>query len=949
MFVEGQRWISETEPELGLGTVVQVSTGRVQVLFTTSGEMRMYAADHAPLKRVQFRPGDTISTHDGEQLTVESVQEQDGLLVYTCDNTEVPEALLSDAISFQTAEDRLLNGHIDSLDDYQIRARTLDFQHHRKRSTVRGFVGGRIDLIPHQLFIAHEVSSRQAPRVLLSDEVGLGKTIEACLILHRMLLTGRASRILIVVPDSLVHQWFIEMLRRFNIWMHIYDEERCAAVESGAPEGNPFLDDQLILCSLQFLASSGKRALQALQAGWDVLVVDEAHHLQWSPEASSPEYAVIDALSQKSKGLLLLTATPEQLGVESHFARLRLLDPDRYSSYESFKNEPDQYKTTADLIEKLTAKKKFTTQDHTALTQLFAHDKDRIKRRLAAINKGNEDERKSLINDTLDLHGPGRVIFRNTRSAMSGFPKRRVHLAPLHTLNQNLIAKITDEFVRDAQDVSAPNTEPVRFGRDDRINWLIGLLQSLDQDKVLLICRSKEKALALHDTLRQRINLKAAVFHEDLSLVQRDRNAAWFAQDDGARLLICSEIGSEGRNFQFAHHLVLFDLPLNPELLEQRIGRLDRIGQTETINIHVLYVLGTPQEVLGCWYHAGLNAFETSLEGGNALFQQFGETVFDVAQAFPGMMPRERSHALASLTEETRVARDALQKKLEHGRDRLLELNSFRPDTANQLVRAIQREDKDPRLQQYMFDVFEHFDVACDELSPGVFRLRTQPATSASFSSVSEEGMMITFDRALALSREDIAFLSIDHPLVTEAMDLVLGSEKGNSSFALWPDPHNQALLLELRFVLETVADQQLHVDRFLPATPIRVLIDQALESRSSEYPAAQMVKHLRGGNSDALLAQPVISQEHLPNMIDAATAEAEARAASIIGASSHTMQQFMDHEIDRLRMLQQVNNNVRTEEIEQTIREKAALTEAIQQARIRLDAMRLIWKGLPL
>lgn len=946
MFVEGQRWISETEPELGLGTVVQVATGRVQVLFTTSGEMRMYAADHAPLKRVQFRAGDTISTHEGDQLTVQSVRETEGLLTYVCGGREVPEALLSDTISFQTARDRLLNGHIDSLVDYQIRTRTLDFQHHRRKSAVRGFVGGRIDLIPHQLYIAHEVSSRQAPRVLLSDEVGLGKTIEACLILHRMLLTGRASRILIVVPDSLVHQWFIEMLRRFNIWMHIFDEERCAAVESGAPDGNPFLDDQLILCSLQFLASSPRRSAQALSAGWDMLVVDEAHHLEWSPEGSSPEYALIEALGRKAEGLLLLTATPEQLGAESHFARLRLLDPDRYTDYASFTTEPHQYKTTADLIARLTAKQQLTPQNQADLKELFSHDADRLANRLTAIDEGDDTKRKALINDMLDLHGPGRVIFRNTRSAMTDFPKRIVHLAPLSTKNQNLIAKLADEFATDAQAASPEESEPIRFGRDVRLDWLIGLLKTLETEKVLLICRSMEKALALHETLRQRINLKAAVFHEDLSLVQRDRNAAWFAEVDGARLLICSEIGSEGRNFQFAHHLVLFDLPLNPELLEQRIGRLDRIGQTETINIHVPYVLGTPQEVLSNWYHAGLDAFESSLEGGNALLQQFGEAVFDLAMASPRMMPREKSQAQQSLIEETRTARKALQEKLEHGRDRLLELNSFRPDTAHQLIAAIRREDDNPRMKQYMLDVFEYFDIACDELSAGIFRLRTQPTTKASFSSIPEEGMMITFDRALALSREDITFLSIDHPLVTEAIDLVYGSEKGNSSFALWPDPENQALLLELRFVLETVADRQLHVDRFLPATPIRILIDQALDDQSGDITADRLATFLRKGNPEALLSQPIITQEHLPNMIDAATVKAEAKAALIMSRSMHAMHQLMDHEIDRLRMLQQVNDNVRKEEISQTIREKEALTEAIQQARLRLDAMQLIWKG---
>ncbi|MEO0585953.1 MAG: DEAD/DEAH box helicase family protein, partial [Bacteroidota bacterium] len=274
----------------------------------------------APLRRVKFKPGDTV--HDATQrpMVVERVQEGD-LYFYIGADRVISEADLGEVKVQHGVDDRLLNGEVDTPALFALRRRTLAHEHARHRSSIQGFVGGRIDLIPHQLYIAHEVSNRYAPRVLLSDEVGLGKTIEACLILHRLLLNGRISRVLILVPDSLVHQWFVEMLRRFNLWFHIFDEERCAALEESAPEGNPFLDDQLIICSTSFLSGSQKRAQQALTAKWDMLVVDEAHHLEWSTEAASPAYQIVELLSQVAQGLLLLTATPEQLGQESHFAR----------------------------------------------------------------------------------------------------------------------------------------------------------------------------------------------------------------------------------------------------------------------------------------------------------------------------------------------------------------------------------------------------------------------------------------------------------------------------------------------------------------------------------------------------------------------------------------------------------------------------------------------------
>src|SRR6202012_1982601 len=259
------------------------------------------------------------------------------------------QAQLSDRVNLHGPQTRLLAGRFDTSAAFTLRRRSLELWHRSRQSPVRGFLGGRIDLIPHQLYIAQEVANRHAPRVMLSDEVGLGKTIEACLILHRLLLSGRTNRILVLVPESLVHQWFVEILRRFNVWLHIFDAERCASIEAGEPGANPFLDDQLVLTSIDFLAGDARRAEQAIAAGWDMLVVDEAHHLAWSETAPSREYQVVEALSRQSEGLLLLTATPEQLGVESHFARLRLLDPDRYRDLASFQAEAKEYPATAEF------------------------------------------------------------------------------------------------------------------------------------------------------------------------------------------------------------------------------------------------------------------------------------------------------------------------------------------------------------------------------------------------------------------------------------------------------------------------------------------------------------------------------------------------------------------------------------------------------------------------
>lgn len=255
-FFPNQRYTSEGEPELGVGILTETSKGRVQIHFPVSDVTRLYAMESAPLRRVVFKPGDTIININNQSMLIERVKQEGELYTYYGQGRSVSEADLGDVTVNFGVDERLYMGDVDTPELFTLRRETLEFDHQRRISAVKGFVGGRIDLIPHQLYIAHEVSMRYAPRVLLSDQVGLGKTIEACLILHRLLLSGRISRVLILVPESLVHQWFVELLRRFNLWFNIFDKKRCDALDSSAPNGNPFLDNQLIICSTQFLAGS---------------------------------------------------------------------------------------------------------------------------------------------------------------------------------------------------------------------------------------------------------------------------------------------------------------------------------------------------------------------------------------------------------------------------------------------------------------------------------------------------------------------------------------------------------------------------------------------------------------------------------------------------------------------------------------------------------------------
>lgn len=937
-FFPGQRYTSKGEPELGVGIVKETSKGKVQLDFALSKETRLYSSESDALQRVVFKAGDTVMDTNSQPLLITQVELKDELYIYHGTDRKLSEAALGDVSAKHSVDDRLFMGDVDAPQVFALRRETLQNEYRRRISPVNGFVGGRIDLIPHQLYIAHEVSSRYAPRVLLSDQVGLGKTIEACLILHRLLLSGRISRVIILVPESLVHQWFVEVLRRFNMWFNIFDEERCASLDDSAPDGNPFLDNQLIICSTEFLAGSAKRTRQALTASWDMLVVDEAHNLEWSVDKISPEYGVVELLSKVAKGLLLLTATPEQLGIESHFARLRLLDPNRYANFDDFVNESVDHKNVANIVEKLHSGKALLAKDTKILESFFS------KERIQTISKDGDLATDNLIEDLLDQHGPGRVLFRNTRSAMSGFPKRKAHLVPLTAATDSAqwMERLSNEFANDLQPRETTSEQQYWFDKDPRVEWLLKTLKEVSPAKALLICKSKEKVLALEEVLAQRENLNVGIFHEDLTIVQRDRNAAWFTEVDGAQILLCSEIGSEGRNFQFAHHLILFDLPFHPELLEQRIGRLDRIGQTEDIHIHIPYIETSPQHALVRWFHEGLNAFEDNLEGGNKFFQLYSKRLLKVSKNYSaaGSGPE-----LEALIAETSSFQKELQKSLADGRDRLLEMNSFRPKVAEKLIAKIQKEDSNTGLEIYLTKVFTHFDMDMEDLAARTYFLQPASVIAGVFPAIPREGIWVTFDRKRALSREDVSFLSWDHPITTDAIDMVLSSDTGNASFGVLRGTDSPGLLLELLFVLETSSGQSLGIDRFMPNTPLRIVVDHTGQEVTDEYPVESLNKKLIPGKIDPLLDNEVLVETMLPNMISIATELAEERSKTEITNGLKRMNDRLNHEIDRLERLQKKNSNIRPEEIEFALNEQTTLTSIIKDARVRMDAIQLIRK----
>ena len=159
----GQRWISNAEPELGLGTVLRIEGRSVQVLFATAGVMRHYALHSAPLTRAEFRPGQRIIGNK-QSFVVERVSQNDGLFVYHAGDRAMTESELDDAQPISRADERLKSARVDAPDRFDFRVAALRRRADAMRSPAWGLASARIDLIPHQLRVAGIVSQRQIGR-----------------------------------------------------------------------------------------------------------------------------------------------------------------------------------------------------------------------------------------------------------------------------------------------------------------------------------------------------------------------------------------------------------------------------------------------------------------------------------------------------------------------------------------------------------------------------------------------------------------------------------------------------------------------------------------------------------------------------------------------------------------------------------------------------------------
>ena len=994
LFALGQRWLSETEPELGLGIVTDLDHRTVTIAFRSCDQQRRYARQQAPLSRIVFATGDTITSCHGDALTVIEVSIHKDTLVYHAhlqddpsQSIKLPEALLSDTLILNKPLERLFAGQTDAAQWFYLRKHTLERLADIERSPVLGLCSGRTDLIAHQLYIASEVAARYAPRVMLADEVGLGKTIEAGLILQQQLVNGLASRVLVIVPEPLLHQWLVEMLRRFSLHFSLYDEERCAEILEAMAEDenstrNPFLEDQLVLTSVDLFHRQPAWYEFALKGEWDLCIVDEAHHLRddATPTPVNPrrkqttDYALVKRIADSAKGILLLTATPEQMGQENHFALLQLLDSNRFTDYASYKDEHAHYHNLAATINAVVSREPLGAAHTTQLQSVLArhHSAEGIEQLLAPLLPGaragaadKDMAREQLIRMLLDQHGTGRILFRNTRKSLTGFPSREVNVYPLDlpeaydelrklrplSLDTHLkpeMAYISASALLDEEEqaTSLPWTSI-----DTRVKWLVEFLQSKRGEKVLLICAQDVTAISLEKYLRVNAGIRSSVFHRHMDLIDRDRAAAYFAgTESSAQILVCSEIGSEGRNFQFCRHLVLFDLPLNPDLLEQRIGRLDRIGQKHTIQIHLPIFDGSAQEALFQWYQQALNAFAQVAPAAYRVYRDVQEPLHAHLLACAANT-EEYQQFLA----DAHTSNVALNQALEQGRDRLLEINSFNRPRAEQIVAQIREFESGCTPEAYMKEALDAFGIHYEHNSDNSYSIQpTEEMIVPAFPGLPDEGLGAAFDRQLSLHREDLQFLTWQHPMVRGALDMVLDSPQGGAAVSLLAARDSkptglddQELVVEAVYRIVAPAPRRLQMARYLPATSFFfTLVPEDAEERSKPVsldPVRAKLRFIDKHDAATLVSE---NQSQIAQLLQQGEQMAQAAMRTTVADATAAMLQTQTAEIKRLVALKQVNPNVRDSELAYLKEQTLQLHQCMKQASVELLAVHVVFKA---
>ncbi|MFX0018740.1 MAG: DEAD/DEAH box helicase [Promethearchaeota archaeon] len=827
---------------------------------------------------------------------------KDGKISYEIlfSNGKVSQIEESEIISlYQPTVKRIIsNKIIDDPQNFLVKYWANLFHSYYTSYQIKCITNSRLSLMPHQINVAHRLSEEHFPRVILADEVGLGKTIEAGIFIKEMMARSLAERILIIVPASLTSQWAFEMLNKFNIKFTIYDGKKIKELKArGHYKGsnilqNPFYYDNLIICSLQF-ARNPKYIELLTQISWDIVIFDEAHHLRryllnvtTGNYRETLNYQLARKLSNSTESMLLLTATPLQLHSFELYSLIELVQREAFENFSNFehfrKNMPFinllvsninqinklnnfEVKNTIKLLKSLNYvdKKKddkyilnLMKEDSFKLNLLKRVEKDHTLWRFLIRNR----KKNVFTNDLLNKRIVKTIMVNPSKRELETYNEIRLYLANIYnssiskqniglgfiiTTLQKLLTSSKYAFLRSLErrleqierdksllmnlekfkeedpeyfeiELEEENIESdtiINFNKantskkqdisldlinqekllknfhdklkslpyDSKSNKLIELLTQIynnnPNEKILIFTQFVDTLNHLKQLLeKQEQDSEIEIFYGGMDKDQKDKAVERFRASKKFAILISTEIGGEGRNFQFCRVLVNYDLPWNPMKLEQRIGRLDRIGQeSKEIYIYNFFLEGTIETDIIFALNKRINLFEESI---GILEPIIGKIEKDIKEIIftetEGKKRKRLNEFYRSIDEQFQRAKE-IEMQLD---DLLIDKKSFRMDDLITSLEACEEVKLSHNelylLMKCFFDLNNHF----------YGYLRTNSSKSEVYTTIQLNEILLknpylklskkyigTFNLNVAREREEIDFFALGHPLINSVIN----------------------------------------------------------------------------------------------------------------------------------------------------------------------------------
>jgi ATP-dependent helicase HepA len=757
------------------------------------------------------------------------------------------------------------SGQAGSAAAFSLRARVARVEALRRADSLGALLSSRVHVLPHQVGAAGRILTDRMPRFVLADEVGLGKTVEAGLVFAGLRQLGLAERVLVVVPEHLAFQWLAELFHKFNALFTLLTPERIESL--GGLEAALARSPHAIV-SFELLRDVPDVTDAASDLPLDLVVVDEAHHL-----ADDALHAVVAPICRASYGVLLLTATPVRLDPREYFRLLQLVEPVPSTDLEAFLARLEQHEGYAQVAREL----------------LAGADPQAAAEKLRALSPDDpvfssappQLDRPALLAHLADRYGLSARLVRNRRVKVGAFTSRVLRR------------------------VDVPE--------GGKAKALVELCARLAKggDKVLAFGHDLEALRGLQGGLAE-AGLEALLYDDAPSLEARDRLVARFRDPEGPMVLLSGESGGEGRNFQFAHHLVCADLPQSPLVLEQRIGRLDRLGQTQPVEIHVPVEPGD-EAFLADLYQHEIGIFDEPVGGLDAVLASLPEDLETLG--------RKRSEKTRDAFRKDLSERVARARQAQHEGDPLLDIRSASVPELARLVRgAFERMGEDapegidgagevalPVIEEALVTLSRRLEEELEEIGTDVgrrigmevdtdqnvhpfevaftlgsgLRIEALPGMEIPEEPVTYLG---SFWRETAVARDELQWYATGHKLVEALVGLVRDGDAGRAASLKreWA-PRRGGLYARFEPRLATAADvapgarvASRQASRYLDLSPISVMVD--LEVGNRHLPgAAQRLEDEIEDVADAKVGPAP------QNVIEAARAAAEREAAQVL------------------------------------------------------------------